>query len=72
MRLICLDTGEEIKPDANGNIICKRGMVKGDLFQIGEIVAPCAEHPDGLVRSKRTGISWVEYYPSVFNAKIVC
>ena len=75
MRLIDLDTGQEIFPNTNGNLTVQvtfpKGVTKGEFFPFGELVVPIVDNPKGFVRSKREGMSWIDYYPEVFNAKIV-
>lgn len=73
MKLVDLETGEEIKPNNHGELICKRGKVKGDKFKFGKLVAPTEENPNGLVISKLENgkFGWTQFYPSVFNAKII-
>lgn len=72
MKLVDLDTGEELKPDRNGNIYYTNPItLKRESFKFGALVAPCEKEPEGLVKSRMEGIGWVQYYPSVFNARIV-
>ena len=71
MKLIDIDTGEILWPNDGRKITCKNGAVKGQKFSVRELIAPCEQYPQGLVKGDYSGITWREFFPSVFNAKIV-
>ena len=71
MKLINTKTNQEFKHFTGMTLLGQTGKMKGVSFILGEIIPPSVKEPRGLLKSKKTGISWQSFYPSVFGLKIV-
>ena len=70
-KLISTVTGKEVVLDpANKELLIKNGVLAGHSFKVGEIIYPSEEFPDGLIKSKLTGMGWQQLIPSVFDLRI--